>query len=767
MDRAWALSLMFHGVLLAWLLLFSPVRIYDPTAPATRVSSGRASKMAGQLRERQAEPLSQSLRELEQIRMQMADLEREKREEFLEFASKTAAQASAEAQSLQLAISGAQKEMIASLESSLPELDRFVAMRANANFDRMFHSHEGVRERHVRVVALQEQASGVLSLGGENYADAATAQKAAIDAQGRMSDAMAALDEARDTARGSRERSPMEREYDHYTYHLVRAQARIADGPRAIQDIDAEIAGVDAMAQRLQGEIAKTNDSGKAKLEEQMRIVNEERETLQKKKDRAVKDLEGAQKELPKLSQKAAGIEANLSQSLPSATEADAKVKELHVAATKLQKEALALQEAAGEALAKIGNKEPAVDPGTEALAALGADSTPPVSQGEISEQDLPGIYRKAVSAEEAIVQAYRRHRAMELSMIRRIPLARSLEMTNAAKSARPELAEALGAPVASGDGLKDARDGIQRARGEISSMLHAGRAMLSQARGSSTAEGVSVSFDDGGFSHEQWERLQALAAEDDLAQAKDLTNAMGGGGGFGLNRDGGNGGSAGPGSGDGGPGSGSGSFLPGGPGGPPALGVSGEGKSVPALPGRRIASHGESLPWVFADSWYILGPFDNPRRLNIDTKFPPETVVDLNATYPGKNDVVIGWEYFQSGTPNVMPPFRGYNQARKVDGLSAEMSYRYNLQYAIYYAYTEIRMEQDADLWVAIGSDDHSKVWINDQLVWASGKGAKAWSPDEGYRKVHFRAGINRVLYRIENGNDRTEFSLMVGMNP
>lgn len=69
--------------------------------------------------------------------------------------------------------------------------------------------------------------------------------------------------------------------------------------------------------------------------------------------------------------------------------------------------------------------------------------------------------------------------------------------------------------------------------------------------------------------------------------------------------------------------------------------------------------------------------------------------------------------------------------------------------------------------LWVAIGSDDFSKVWIEDQLVWASGKNLKAWRLNEGLRKVHFKQGINRVLYRVENGNDKTEFSLVVSLLP
>ena len=79
----------------------------------------------------------------------------------------------------------------------------------------------------------------------------------------------------------------------------------------------------------------------------------------------------------------------------------------------------------------------------------------------------------------------------------------------------------------------------------------------------------------------------------------------------------------------------------------------------------------------------------------------------------------------------------------------------------------TELWFEKACDLWVAIGSDDFSKVWIEDQLVWSSGKSLKAWKLNEGLRKVHFKAGINRVLYRVENGNDKTEFSLVVSLQP
>jgi hypothetical protein len=108
---------------------------------------------------------------------------------------------------------------------------------------------------------------------------------------------------------------------------------------------------------------------------------------------------------------------------------------------------------------------------------------------------------------------------------------------------------------------------------------------------------------------------------------------------------------------------------------------------------GRFVHLRGKNL--AFADRWYLLGPFDNAGRANIENQFPPETLVDSNATY--------------------------------------------------------------------VGSDDFSKLWIEDQFVWASGTKLKPWRVDEGFRKVRLKQGVNRVLFRVENGHSRTEFSQAV----
>jgi hypothetical protein len=361
---------------------------------------------------------------------------------------------------------------------------------------------------------------------------------------------------------------------------------------------------------------------------------------------------------------------------------------------------------------------------------------------------------------------------------------------------------------VTSGEDVPAAREAVRAAKAEVGAMVRLAGSLLTQAQGLGRQAGATISVDDFNRRFQQWQTMEGLAAEDEGEWARDLTAMMGGEGGEGTG-DGGEGsgaeggGEGGRGLGGGGNGGGSGRGGSGGgtagggapdlgntgiagpfgtndgtgPGGfgmggiPGASGADGAPEDVSGIvvpsPGRRVASRGESPNWMFVDSWYILGPFDNIGRRNIEKKFPPETVIDLNATYPGKNGVPICWEFQQSGRPNVMPLLAGYNAAQRNPALDAEANYRNNLEYIIYYAYTELWFEEACDLWVAIASDDFSKVWIEDQLVWTSGKKLKPWRLNEGLRKVRFTQGVNRILYRVENGNNRTEFSLVISFQP
>ncbi len=158
---------------------------------------------------------------------------------------------------------------------------------------------------------------------------------------------------------------------------------------------------------------------------------------------------------------------------------------------------------------------------------------------------------------------------------------------------------------------------------------------------------------------------------------------------------------------------------------------------------GRVLAGDGIiSSTWMAVDSWYVIGPWANPGRMNIDKKYPPENSIDLGASYAGKDGRVLRWQFMQA--PSVM--------LQPTDPTD----------YAIYYLYTEIRSDRDRDIWLVTGSDDKSKIWINDMLIWESRPELKAWRIGEGFRKVHLRKGVNRILYRLENGWYAVAMSLL-----
>ncbi len=166
----------------------------------------------------------------------------------------------------------------------------------------------------------------------------------------------------------------------------------------------------------------------------------------------------------------------------------------------------------------------------------------------------------------------------------------------------------------------------------------------------------------------------------------------------------------------------------------------------TPKLGARKITSDGIPTRWLYIDSWYTIGPFPNPNRVNIDREFPPDSLVDLDATYRGKGGRTIRWQFVQSHMPEVVPPNRE--------------------EYGIWYAYTELYCEEAMDAWIALGTDDRGVLKINGVPVWISSKRLKGWDVDEVWRRVHLRRGVNRLLYRVENGWYHIGFSMVMRLD-
>ena len=172
---------------------------------------------------------------------------------------------------------------------------------------------------------------------------------------------------------------------------------------------------------------------------------------------------------------------------------------------------------------------------------------------------------------------------------------------------------------------------------------------------------------------------------------------------------------------------------------------------------GRVIGAGGAFANRVYLDSWYVIGPFEARGEDAFETVYPPEENVDLEGSYRGQGGRLLAWRYASRGFYPFVPPDRA--------------------ERAVYYAYTELRLEEGRDLWLSLAADDDSMLWLDGRLVWRSERRDKPWYrppyylPDEqvaslalaeGERKVHLEAGVHRLLLKLYNDRDRAFFSVV-----
>jgi hypothetical protein len=172
------------------------------------------------------------------------------------------------------------------------------------------------------------------------------------------------------------------------------------------------------------------------------------------------------------------------------------------------------------------------------------------------------------------------------------------------------------------------------------------------------------------------------------------------------------------------------------------------------AMPGRRFARNADSKGWLYINTWYMIGPWENYGRDDFSIIHPPEISIDFDAVYTdgqrGKGieeteshpisvhghevwlDGTLRWHFMQSESMhNTVPVLTDHST---------------------YYAYTELYFDEETTMLVAIGTDDSGKVWINDKDIWQD-NGSSWYHIDEHIAPFNFRQGWNRVLLRLENG--------------
>lgn len=751
-NAVWlGLSVLAHAAILAWLLLLVPaveIAVVDKgseahPASAVNVSPERIQQVAEQIEQTQAEEVRSKVEELLSTQQSLGELQTQTQTEFASLAQEMtqaapqkAADALAVAVEAQARAEQAETEAKAAIEAmnqvrpgeaATPEEKAAKEAQAAVEQTRAAEAQARAKEAQTDATTAQVTAAQQMNFqGGLDQAKAAQAQ--AADAQAEANAKQDAASELRGSLNGLQKQATRTAE------NLARVEKSVSQGSQRIADKEKAIAGLEENAKQLQERLdqakAASNEKEAAKVQKSL-------EPITTRLGNAKKDLQKMQEKQQTESAKVEPAKAEAQKAVEQLREAPAKLEAAQATALQAQQAARSAQTHAQTEVAKAFTSAPATPlaAGSEV-----AQTAPPPSLDNLN---LAELYAMAVATEKDIAEQFQSIRAAQVAVQKQIPLSEARKYVQMALPIRGE-PPPNAASAKTAEELAAQNAAIEKALKELESMLALTRGMAWQARSTSGGgEGVTVSMDAMKLQAAQEQELAALAAENENQLAVDLSELMKqmSGGAHTGGKGGQAGGPRGPGLGVGNMGL-AGSQQAGGPVGVPAFPSA--GAVINSVPGRKILSgdYGFGSKWMFVDSWWVIGPFPNPARRNIEMRFPPESVVDLDATYPIEGGV-LRWRFVQNSEAKVRPP--------------DERSY------SIYYAYTELWFDEERDLWIAMGSDDFSKIWINDMQVWASGMQHKAWKPNEGYRKVHFKKGLNRVLMRVENGQHVCNFSLML----
>ncbi|MCA9040741.1 MAG: hypothetical protein KDA65_10370 [Planctomycetaceae bacterium] len=135
-----------------------------------------------------------------------------------------------------------------------------------------------------------------------------------------------------------------------------------------------------------------------------------------------------------------------------------------------------------------------------------------------------------------------------------------------------------------------------------------------------------------------------------------------------------------------------------------------------------------------FLPRWQLIGPFDNRELIGFDIAYPPETEIDLAATYPGKEGEVSWQELSTEEEFGILDiatdigPYKG----------------------AVMYATTEFVSAKEQPVEFRLGTPNAWKIWLNGELVFAREEYQRGMKLDQYRIPVTLQAGKNQILLKL-----------------
>ena len=132
-------------------------------------------------------------------------------------------------------------------------------------------------------------------------------------------------------------------------------------------------------------------------------------------------------------------------------------------------------------------------------------------------------------------------------------------------------------------------------------------------------------------------------------------------------------------------------------------------------------------------NKWFLIGPFEHKNGFN--KKYPPEIEIRFNHYYKGKNEKIT----WQQANDNYM---EGY-----IDLKENLKQYNWSVGYGLIY----VKSPDEKQVQIRVGTNDATKIWLNEKLVWTFNIGRDAIFDDD-ITNVSLQPGLNKILIKVCN---------------
>jgi hypothetical protein len=144
-----------------------------------------------------------------------------------------------------------------------------------------------------------------------------------------------------------------------------------------------------------------------------------------------------------------------------------------------------------------------------------------------------------------------------------------------------------------------------------------------------------------------------------------------------------------------------------------------------------------------FVTTWRVIGTFDNTNKAGYDVAYPPESEIDLTATYDGK-DGQAAWRDMPTTTDDE------YGKIDLNEVVGAKKG-------AIAYAFAAVEAPKSRTAVVRYASPNATKLWVNGQLAADNEVYHAGGVVDQYAAPVVLSAGTNQLLLKVCQ-NEQTE---------